>query len=98
MNLQDPIEEVEQNAGYEDFSQERGKGFGLDNYIEKISEGHFQCSICGHVSSRKGDLRKHVEAKHFPGLFEYSCDLCEKKFNTKSKYYDHRSLRHSNKK
>jgi len=95
-NLQAPVEEVDQYAGYEDFNQDGGDEVDLNNYIAKISEGQFKCNICGQVSSRKGDLRKHVENKHFPGLFEYSCDQCEKKFNTKNKYYIHRSRHNSN--
>ena len=94
---QAPVEEVDQNAGYEDSSQEGGEGFDLNNYTEKISEG-VKCKICGHVSSRKQGAQKHVESKHFPGLFEYTCALCEKKFNTYNKYNQHRSRHHFNKK
>jgi len=97
-----PLEEVE-HAGFEDFSQERGEGVDLNNHFERISEGvncgQFKCKICGHVSSQKANLQRHVESKHFPGLFEYSCDLCEKNFNTISKYHTHRSrFHHSNRK
>ena len=72
--------------------------FDLNNYIEKIREGanfgQFRCNICGHVSSSKTNLRRHVESQHFPGL--YSCDQCEQKFNTMRKYRKHRNSRHSN--
>ena len=72
----------------------------LNNYIEKIREGanfgQFRCNICGHVSSSKTNLRRHVESQHFPGLFEYSCDQCEKNFNTMTKYRNHRRRHHSN--
>ena len=99
---QAPVEKVDQNADYEDFNQESGEDFDLNNYIAKISEGEnfgqFKCNICGHVSSRKFNLQLHVESKHFPGLVEYSCDQCEKKFNTMAKYNHHRSYHHSNKK
>ena len=99
---QAPVEEVDQDAGYEDSSQEGGEGFDLNNYTEKISEGvnigKFKCNICGHVSSRKQGAQKHVESKHFPGLFEYTCALCAKKFNTYNKYNQHRSRHHFNKK
>ena len=93
--------EVDQYAGHEDFSQEKGEGFDLNNYIEKISEGpnfgQFKCNICGYVSSQKANLRRHIESKHFPGLFEYSCDQCEKNFNTMTKYRNHQRRHHSNK-
>jgi len=96
-----PVEVVDQNVGYEDFRQEKGDDFDLNNHIEKISNGvnfgQFKCKICGNVSSQKCNLQRHLESKHFPGLFQYSCDLCEKTFNTKTKYHNHRRLHHSNK-
>ena len=95
-NLQDSAEEVDQYAGYEDFNQEGGHQFDLSNYIEKISEGQFKCKICGLVSSQKVNQKRHVESKHFPGLFEYSCDQCGKEFNTKNKYSNHCMRDHSN--
>ena len=100
-NLQGPVDEVDQYAGYEDFNQERGDEFDLNNYIEKVSGGvnfgQFKCKICGNMSATKYSLQQHVENKHFPGLFEYPCDQCEKKLNTKAKYYKHRSRHHFNK-
>ena len=91
---QAPVEKVDQNAGYEDFSQE----FDLNNYIQNIKEGvnfgKFKCSICGHVSSRMTNLQSHVGSKHFPGQF--SCDQCEEKFNNMKNYCNHLSSRHSN--
>ena len=97
-----PVEEVDQYAGHEVFSQEKGEEFDLNNHIEKIGEGvnlgKFKCNICGHVSSQKSHVRIHVETIHFPGLVEYSCDQCEQKFNSRSKYYNHRSYHHSSKK
>ena len=92
------VEDVNQYAGYGDFNQERGQDFDLKNYIQKIGVGVLRCNICGHVSSHKVNLKRHVESKHFPGVFEYSCDQCEKKFNTWDKYYKHCSNHHSNKK
>ena len=96
-----PVEVVDQNVGYEDFRQEKGDDFDLNNHIEKISKGanfgQFKCKICGYVSSQKCNLQRHLESKHFPGLFQYSCDLCEKNFNTMTKYHNHRRHHHSNK-
>ena len=96
------VEEVDQYAGHEVFSQEKGEEFDLNNHIEKIGEGvnlgKFKCNICGHVSSQKSHVRIHVETIHFPGLVEYSCDQCEQKFDSRSKYYNHRSYHHSSKK
>ena len=95
-----PVEEVDQYAGYEVFR--KGEEFDLNNHIEKISKGanigKFKCNICGHVNSRMFNVKTHVENTHFPGMVEYSCGQCERKFNSRSKYYNHRSLHHSNKK
>ena len=98
---QAPVEEVDQYAGYEDISLERGDDFDLNNYIEKIGEGvnfgQFKCNICGH-EGLKWNVLRHVESKHFPGTVAYSCDQCEGNFDTMTKYYRHRSRHHSNKK
>jgi len=96
---QAPVEETDQYQGF--YDQQKGEGVDLNNYIEKVSEGvnsgRFKCNICGYVSSAKYNLQRHVESKHFPGLVEYSCDQCEKDFNTSTKYHNHRRLHHSNK-
>ena len=98
-----PVEEADHYAGHKEFNQEKrdggvneekGEGFDLNNYIEKISDGanigKFQCNICGYVASVY-NVKRHVESKHFPGVFEYSCDQCEENFNTKSKLQNHLS-------
>ena len=102
-----PVEEADHYAGHKEFNQEKrdggvneekGEGFDLNNYIEKISDGanigKFQCNICGYVASVY-NVKRHVESKHFPGVFEYSCDQCEENFNTKSKLQNHRNYYHS---
>ena len=110
-NMQIHVEGVDHYAGYGEFNQKKrdecvneeiGEQFDFDNYIEKISEGAsvgmFKCNICGHTSALKSTVRLHVESKHFPGVAEYPCDQCEKKFNTKTKFRRHRYYHHSNKK
>lgn len=37
------------------------------------------CDICGNVSKSSNDLKKHFTRKHSQN-FQYSCDLCPKKF------------------
>jgi len=97
---QPSVEEVDRYAGYENFKQEKGEKFDFKNHIERISEGvnigQFKCNLCGYVSSQKSNLPRHMESKHFPGLFEYSCDQCEMNFNTMTKFRNHRRRRHSN--
>ena len=74
----------------------------LQGYTSKITEGEnkgkFQCNLCGQIRICKSHLLEHVEAKHFPGSYEYQCDQCDEKFDTKCKWRNHRSRVHSNKK
>ena len=99
-NLRTPVEEIDHCAGYEEFNQENGDEFDLNNYIEAPSLvlSQFKCNVCGHVSSKKDTVKMHVESQHFPGMTEYTCEQCEKKFNTMRKYRNHRYRHHSNKK
>ena len=83
---------------------EYGDGVALDLYAysKKLNEGEnkgkFQCSLCGKISNQKKDAFSHVENIHFPGSYEYECDQCGEKFDTKNKVYQHRSLVHNSKK
>ena len=74
----------------------------LHGYSTKLSEGEdigkFQCNLCGNISNDKSWAWMHVEAIHFPGSYEYQCDQCDEKFDTKQKWRNHRSRVHSSKK
>ena len=74
----------------------------LHGYSSKITEGEnigkIQCNLCGKISINKWKAFEHVEAIHFPGSYEYECDQCDRKFDTKHKWYIHRSRVHSSKK
>ena len=69
------------------------------NYIVKVVEGEntrkIQCIICGKLSRDRNAAVRHVENSHFPGTFEYQCDQCDRKFDTKIKWASHRSDKHS---
>jgi len=67
--------------------------FDLKNYITETSKGKFNCNICGHLNSNKVNMKRHVESKHFPGM--YACNQCEKKLNTMKKYRIHCRRHHS---
>ena len=77
-------------------------GQDLHGYYSKVTEGEnigkFQCNLCGKICNNKFSSFRHVEALHFPGSYEYECDQCCNKFDTKSKYEQHRSKMHSTKK
>ena len=88
---------LQSSCGYEG-----GVEFDLHAYSCRFSEGEnkgkFQCSLCGKISNRKERAFCHVENIHFPGSYEYECDQCGEKFDTKNKVYQHRSLVHNSKK
>ena len=83
---------------------ENGDGveINLHAYSKKLAEGEnkgkFQCSLCGKISNQRQDAFGHVENIHFPGSYEYECDQCGEKFDTKHKVYLHRSRVHNGKK
>ena len=78
-----------------------GAEHDLHGYSSKITEGEnlgkFQCNLCGKISRDGTNSYRHVESIHFQGSFEYECDKCDEKFDTKSKWDKHRSRVHSNK-
>ena len=88
---------LQSSCGYEG-----GVEFDLHAYSCRVSEGEnkgkFQCSLCGKISGKKGDAFLHVESIHFPGSYEYECDQCGEKFDTKAKLGNHRSRVHYGKK
>jgi len=75
----------------------------LERYCTKIyvgaDRGKYKCGLCGHVSQckRKNVMLHHLEIKHFPGMFQYSCESCDLVFDTIYKYRHHRNQKHSNK-
>ena len=48
-----------------------------------------KCTVCGKLGNDRGNLRKHVESKHFPGTFSYPCKNCQEVFDTKTKLNNH---------
>ena len=72
----------------------------LLQYVRKSAEGNtFECTLCTNFKAvRKGLVGNHLEFLHFPGVFSYSCDLCEKTFNGKNLLAVHKSRKHPKKK
>ena len=74
----------------------------MNEYSSRLAEGEnkgmFQCHLCGKISKDKRVAANHVENIHFPGSFEYQCDLCGEKFDTKNKWSMHRARVHPKKK
>jgi len=93
------VEEKHQESG--EGAEEGLQADDLHRHSIKLTEGEdngkFKCSLCGKMSSNRNSAFIHVESIHFPGTFEYECDLCSEKFDTKSKRDTHRSKVHSKK-
>ena len=50
------------------------------------SKGRYQCTMCERILSDKKCVLQHIMRHHFPaGTFEFSCDGCNKKFDTPQK-------------
>jgi len=55
----------------------------------------FHCTLCGNFSHKVITCaRNHVESKHYPNVFSYSCDQCEETFSTKTNLNAHRTRKH----
>ena len=55
----------------------------------------FTCLICGRVSARKENMKKHIESVHIQDEPK-QCGLCEKKFKNKNSLQNHMSMIHRN--
>ena len=68
-------------------------------YVKSIPDSNdFQCGLCDYISNRPAKVKNHLEAIHFPGVFVYSCDICEKTFSGRNAFGVHKSQVHSKKK
>jgi len=51
------------------------------------------CTLCGVFRNKTiTNVRCHIESKHFPGTFTYSCPICGKQCNSKTSLRDHNSF------
>jgi len=95
--------EGDHSMGHENVqTMDSAKGYNFQSpeellqFVEKQIEGqNFQCTICRKFNAvRKGLVRNHVESIHFPGLFSYNCDICNKQFEGRNKLAVHNSRLH----
>ena len=71
----------------------------LDQYVKSFPNSKdFQCGLCDFISNRAAKVKNHLEAIHFPGVYVYSCDLCDKTFNGRNAFGVHKTTVHSKKK
>jgi len=78
-------------AGYNFESPEE-----LLQFVGRSQEDNkFECTVCGKFKAvRKGLVRNHIESIHFPGMFTYSCNICEKEFQGRNALAVHNSEKH----
>ena len=63
-------------------------------FIGRNSSGCF-CTICHTFSHRSStNVKNHVESKHFPNSFTYTCPMCQMSFGSKKSLENHKSLHH----
>ena len=61
----------------------------FDSYIRR--DGTFcVCNICHKYKNKSiTNVRYHIEAKHFPGVFQHICLICSKTVNSKMSLINH---------
>ena len=64
------------------FSGKKNQIEDFDNFIIKEGVGVYTCTVCSFVQKSLPAARNHVESKHFPDIFTYSCPACDKSFKT----------------
>lgn len=67
---------------------------------DHIVEAHpdysvFLCLYCGEIKFAGSIMKDHIADYHVPVANKFSCDLCEKTFNTKSKICSHMAYTHA---
>ena len=66
----------------------------FQKFIHRDQSGRYECTLCFHNVISLKDVKNHVESKHFPNTFSYSCTLCDKTFGTNSAYTTHKGRYH----
>ena len=65
----------------------------INSMVEALATGGYQCTECGHFSSVKQNLKKHIDAKHVYKQ-PINCQYCEKKCPSKNALMTHISRYH----
>jgi len=68
----------------------------LLQYVLKDPElSKHYCGIClAFKNNSKSHVRDHVEQRHFPNTFDYTCDICGKLCSSKIALRDHKNYNH----
>nr|XP_033773756.1 E3 ubiquitin-protein ligase ZFP91-like isoform X2 [Geotrypetes seraphini]XP_033773757.1 E3 ubiquitin-protein ligase ZFP91-like isoform X2 [Geotrypetes seraphini]XP_033773758.1 E3 ubiquitin-protein ligase ZFP91-like isoform X2 [Geotrypetes seraphini] len=58
-------------------------------------EKPLQCEICGFTCRQKASLNWHMKKHDVDSLYQFSCDICGKKFEKKDNVLAHRTKKHA---
>ena len=58
------------------------------------SKHKFMCCVCQQTGLNRRDVRNHVESRHFPDAFTYTCELCSRVMKTKKALNNHKYTKH----
>jgi len=66
----------------------------LFQFVGKHPEKGYECTICQIRFQARVTVRNHVESKHFPNMFTYTCNICFKDMTSKNAKDTHMSIYH----
>lgn len=71
----------------------------LGQYVlSDVNVKEYHCGLCDTFRAKlPSKVRNHLEAIHFPGLFIYTCNICEKTLKGRNALNIHKSTMHSRK-
>ena len=60
-------------------------------FVLRLESESFGCQLCSYQQKQFGIVNNHVESKHFPNTFNYSCSYCNKIFGTNKAFVCHKN-------
>ena len=70
----------------------------LGQFVSKLpnenGRGAWQCTICQVKGSSRDNMKRHVEAHHYPGFLQHKCNLCDNESETKERLLHHIRTKH----
>jgi len=95
------VDQYEGGMGEQEMVMDGNKGLDpadlLQYIVKDSSTGNLSCSLCYSFSHRsRANVRNHIESKHFPKTFVYTCPICEKECPSHQSMLKHKSLFHKN--
>ena len=66
----------------------------FEQFIQKVEAGPYVCQICSYQQAKFGVVKNHIESKHFPDTFSYSCPFCDAVLGTNTALKIHKQRHH----